>query len=294
MFEVYAFLAMFTAQIVVFTVLHPMKLIGRVRARLTRYPAERFPQLYPHGSEGVERQLTVHRLLNASIAVAGVGLLAWFFSYMRRPDWDDGPVETLVSLFFALQLIPVMLFMLATARTNKVLRRSFREETRKAVFERRSVFDFVSPFVVFVTLLCYPLFVAFVIYLEQNPFPGFAGAYVNIGVVTALYAVTALCVYASLYGKKVNPLQTHADRMRTIDVAVKVCIYSCLAIVAFLSLNFSLVTFDLQHWEPLAHSAFLVIFALLYLNWLESGLTGLPSELDLERLRSNPVSSAAR
>ncbi len=27
-------------------------------------------------------------------------LLGWLFSYMRRPDWDDGPLEILVTVHF--------------------------------------------------------------------------------------------------------------------------------------------------------------------------------------------------
>jgi hypothetical protein len=288
MYEVYAFLAMFTAQIVLLTVLHPMKLIGRVRAQLTRYPPERFPQLYPRGAASIERQLTLHRLLNAAIALVGLALLGWFYSYMQRADWNDGPVETLIGVFFMLQLVPVLLFMWATARTNTLIRSSLREETRKAVLERRGLFDFISPFLVFTTLMCYPLFVAFVLYIGRNPFPGFAGVPVNIAIVTTLYAVISACVYAVLHSKKANPLQTHADRMRTIELAVKLCVYSCLASVAFLSLNFTLVLLDLQHWEPLDQSAFLVTCAVLYLKGL-AGLNGPPGELDLERLHSKTV-----
>ncbi|MBN1240987.1 MAG: hypothetical protein JXB36_20985 [Gammaproteobacteria bacterium] len=284
MFEVYAFLAMFTAQIAVLTVLHPAKLIGCVRAQLARHPAEKLAELYPGGSGRIERQLKLYRLLNGAIALVGAVLLGWFFSYMQRPDWTDGPVETLVGLFFMLQLIPVLLFMWIAERTNKRLRSLFREETRTAVLERRRLFDFVSPFVVVVTLLCYPLFVAFVAYLQRDPFPGFKG-YFNVGVVTVLYAVTAAGVYSILYGRKVNPLQTHADRMHKMEVTVKVCIYSCLAAVAFLSLNFALAAFDLQRWEPLAQSAFLVICAILYLN----GVHMLPSGANPDRLRSRPV-----
>jgi hypothetical protein len=32
-------------------------------------------------------------------------------------------------------------------------------------------------------------------------------------------------VYAVLHSKKANPLQTHVDRMRTIELAVKLCVY---------------------------------------------------------------------
>lgn len=43
-------------------------------------------------------------------------------------------------------------------------------------------------------------------------------------------------MYAMLYGKKLNPVETHAGRLRTIGLAVKCCVYSRIACVAFLSL----------------------------------------------------------
>ena len=134
------------------------------------------------------------------------------------------------------------------------------------------MFDFVSPFTVFLTLLCYPLFAALVIYIQQNPFPGFAGVPVNIVIITALYAVTAFSVYWSLYGRKSNPLHTNEDRLRQIEVTVKILIYSCLAAVVFLSLNFTLVLLDLQLYEPLAQSLYFVICGVLF----SKGLNPLP------------------
>lgn len=280
MFEVYGFLAMFTAQIVVLTVLYPLRLIGRVRTLLARYPADRFPQIYPADAAGVERQLRRYRLLNAVVAVIGVALLGWFFNYMQRPDWDDGPIESLLGVFFMLQLMPVLTFIWAAERWNRRLRSLLKGEPRKAVLEPRGLFDFVSPLVVFVTLSCYPLFVGYVLYIGQDPFPGFAGVYVNVGIVTAMYAAFAIAIYMLLYGKKAHPLQTHADRMRTIEVAVKVCVYSCLVLVVFLSLNFTLVLLDLQRWEPLGQSVAGVTLALLYLK----GMYVPASELNLDRL----------
>ncbi len=66
----------------------------------------------------------------------------------------------------------------------------------------------------------------------------------------------AFCVYTTLYGRKSNPLQTNEDRMRTIGLVVKICVYSCIAFVAFPSLNFTLVLLDMQRWEPFALSGF--------------------------------------
>jgi hypothetical protein len=269
-FEMYAFFAAFTAQILALSVLYPARLIRTARARITSYPAERFPELYPRGSSGFDRTLMRYRALNTGIAVLGLLLLGGLFGYMQRPDWDDGPVETLVSMYFAAQALPLVLAAGVAVRFNKVLRRSLPEEKRKALLQRRGLFDFVSPPVVFLAVLSYFLFVAFVIYIERNPFPGFAGASVNIGLVTLLYALMAFCVYAALYGRKSSPLQSHADRMHMIGLVVKVCVYSCIVNVVFLSLNFTLVLLDLQRWEPFALSVSLLSSVLLCFMALET------------------------
>lgn len=263
MFEKYAFFAAFTAQILILSVLVPAKLIRSVRPLVTSYPPERFPQLYPHGSAGFDRTLTLYRAANAGIAVLGFSLLGWLFSYMQRPDWDDGPVEGLVSVYFVVQAVPLCLAAWTAVRFNKALRRSLPEEKRKASLQRRGLFDFVSPSIVFLAVLSYFLFVAFVLYIQRHPFPGFAGYLINIAGITLLYALMGFCVYVTLYGRKVNPLETHAERMRTIGVVVKVCVYACIVCVAFISLNFTLVLLDLQRWEPFAQSVSLVTLALL-------------------------------
>lgn len=188
-----------------------------------------------------------------------------------------------------LQLAPMLLFMWASARMQVRVRSALRDQPRKAMLKRRGLFDFISPFTVFVTLACYPLFIGFLVLIERNPFPGFAGVYVNIAVITALYIATACPVYMALYGKRSSPVQSHSDRMRAIELMVKVSVYTCLAAVAFLSLNFTLALLDLQSWEPFAQSAFLVTCALLYLHGMNAGMIGPPSELDVERLRSRPA-----
>jgi hypothetical protein len=197
------------------------------------------------------------------IAVLGLLLLGWLFSYMRRPDWDDGPVEARVAVYFAAQMtLPLCLVAWSGARYNKVLKHSLAEGKRKAILQRRGLFDFVSPSIVFLAVSGYFMFAGLVIYIQRHPFPGFAG-YITIGAVTLVYALNAFGVYTMLYGRKKSALETHADRVRAIGLGVKACIYSCIACVVFLSLNFTLVLLDLQRWEPFALSVFLVTCALL-------------------------------
>ena len=223
MLEAYAFLAVFTLQVLAISVLHPAWFIRYVRVRALSFPAERFAQLYPgvDRSATLERFLSLYRVLNMGIAVLGLLLLGWLFRYMRRPGWDDGPVEARVAVYFAAQMmLPLCLVAWGGVRYSKVLEHSLAEGKRKAVLQRRGLFDFVSPSLVFLAVSSYFLFAGFVISIQQNPFPGFAG-YINIGGITLVYALNAFGVHTMLYGRKKGALETHTDRMRAIGLGVK-------------------------------------------------------------------------
>jgi MFS family permease len=285
--EAYAFLVMFTIQILATSVLYPTWFIRHCRRQATSIPAERLAQVYPgvDVSLAQARFLALYRALNTVIAVLGLLLLGWLFSYLRRPDWDDGPVEALVAAYFMVQVaLPLALIVWLGARFNRAHRRTAPQRKRKAVLERRGLFDFVSPVAVLLAVLSYFLFVAYVIYIRQHPFPGFAGL-ISIGAITLVYALQALVVYLVLYGKKSNPFETHAGRLRRIGLGVKCCVYSCIAAVVFLALNFTLVLLDLQRWEPFALSVFLVITALLSLM----GMIAPPRQPEADGLSSRPT-----
>lgn len=264
MIEAHAFFAVFAIQILAMSVLYPAWFIRYTRRQAASIPAERLAQLYPGVDFGrdQERFLTRYRAVNIGIAVLGLLLLGWLFKYMQRPDWDDGPVEALVAGYFLVQALPLGFIAWSVIRFNSVRKPSMLESKRKAVLQRRGLFDFVSPFVVVLAGLSYLLFVAFVIYILRHPFTGFAGL-ISIGAITLVYLLQGAVVYAILYGKKPNPFETHAGRLRTMGLVVKSSVYSCIACVVFVSLNFTLVLLELQRWEPFALSVFFVITTLL-------------------------------
>ena len=189
MIEVYLFLAMFPVQILVMSVLYPVRLTRLIRTGLKNIPAERLAELYPGVDVGQahERFLARYRAANTVVAVLGLLLLGWFISYMQRPNWDEGAVGGMVTAYFLLQNFPIILIAWFTTRFNKVHRRLLPEAKRKAILQRRGLFDFVSPFTVFLAILAYFQFVAFMFYVARHPFPGFGGPFVNIGIVTLVY-----------------------------------------------------------------------------------------------------------
>ena len=141
---------------------------------LKEIPAERLAELYPGVDVGQahERFLTRYRAVNTGIAVLGLLVLGWFISYMQRPNWDAGAVGGMVTAYCLLQYSPIILIAWFTTRFNKVHRRLLPETKRKAILQRRGLFDFVSPTTVMLASLAYFQFVAFMFYVARHPSRG--------------------------------------------------------------------------------------------------------------------------
>jgi hypothetical protein len=287
MIEVYLFLAVFPLQILAMSVLYPVRVTRLVRATLANVSAERLAELYPEVDVGHahERFLAQYRTGNTAVTVLGLALLGWFISYMQQPDWDAGAVGAMLTGYFLVQNSPIVLLAWFTTRFNKVHRRSSPTGKRKAILQRRGLFDFVSPLTVALAVLSLLLFAAFNFYIAQGPFPGYAGPFVNIGIVTLMYALGALAIYWLLYGRKIDPLQTHADRMRMISGVANCYVWMCVLLPLLLSLSFARKLLDLPTWGPLAGSLSFLILALLLL----SGFIARPRPPEADGLGSSPV-----
>ena len=84
-----------------------------------------------------------------------------------------------MGIYFLIQVIPMCLGAVAISNFNKSLWQQFPGRRHTAVLQRRRLFDFISPVPVILAGVLYVLFVLLVMYIQQNPFPGFAG-YINI------------------------------------------------------------------------------------------------------------------
>jgi len=267
MIEVYAFLAMFAVQILAMSVLFPARLIRSSRQATTGISRERLAQLFP----GVDHELVAKRFFiriragSAGVAVIGLVALGWLFSYMRRPDWSLGAVIALNTVYYLLQFLPLLLAAWFTYRLYKTHEHSPQEGKRTAMLERRGLFDFVSPPIVFLAVLAYALFVVLTLIFQRESFPG----YFLIGTLTLVYAMQAREVYRALYGKKRGPLDTHTLRANRTGFVVKFSIYICIVNAAFFAFAFAIDLLDQKKWVPFAMSVLFVTITLL----MSTGLT---------------------
>jgi hypothetical protein len=273
----------------VLSILYPTRLIRYVRGWATAFGSERFAQLYRDVDyhKFTERFAIRFRLVNIIIAIFGVLLLGWLSSHILHIDWVD-EVTKLTLIYFFLQMSPLILLLLyAVVRYGKVLIQPAREAKRTATLQRRGLFDFVSPTIVIVAALSYLLFVAFAIYLDLYVYGNTSISkycYRAIGSVTFVYALNALVIYKSLYGKN-NPLVTHEGRVHSMGIRVKGSLYSCIVTAWFVSLMGTLGQPQMRTWSPFALSIFLVTTVLLTVADLNA-----PRKADMNELRDNAIS----
>jgi len=289
MIEVYLFLAAFAAQILGMSVLFPIRVTRSIRKGLQNIPAERLAELYPGVDVGQahERFLARYRAANAVVVVLGLLLLGWLISYMQRPNWDEGAVGLMLTAYFMLQCFPIILIAWFKKRFNKVHRRLLLEPKRKAVLQRRGLFDFVSPVTVSLVVLAYFQFVAFMFYVARHPFPGFGGPFLNIGIVSLMYILLGAAVMYLLYGRKIDPLQTHADRMRMIRGVVNYYAWMCILTSISISFNIAHKLLELETWGPFAGTVFFLIITLFNLRSVCSPAP--PRQPEADGLGSIPV-----
>ena len=287
MIEAYAFLAAFAVQILVASLLYPARLIKYVRGWARDFGSERFAHLYPgvDYSRWVARFVAGYRAANIVIAVLGLLLLGWLFTRIQQPDWA-GEVSFAATMYFLLQVSPLALIALyAVVRYHKVLMQPSQETKRKATLQRRGLFDFVPPSVVYFAVLSYFLFVVYGIWLDLYVYDNTSlskHCLKAIVSVTLVYALNAFVIYKYLYGRK-NPLVNHEGRVHTIDVTVKSGVYGSIAIAWFISIFGTLGQPGLQEWRPFALIMFFVATMLLTLM----GLTAPPRKTEADGLGSS-------
>jgi hypothetical protein len=287
MIEVYLFLAAFTAQILGMSVLVPSRFARLIRTGWKNIPAERLAELYPGVDVGQahERFLDRYRAVNTVVAGLGLLLLGWFMSYMQRPNWDLGAVSGMGTAYVMLQNFPFILLAWFTHRFNKVHRRLLREPKRKAVLQRRGLFDFISPSTVLLAILAYLQYAAVIFYAARHPFPGFGGAFANIGTVSLMYILLGAIVVKLHYRKKKDPLQTNADRIRMVRGVANFYAWVCILMSVLLSFSMLQKLLKLETWGPFAGTVYFLIITLLLLH----GFSAPPRQPEGDGLGSSPV-----
>jgi hypothetical protein len=267
MIEAYAFLVMFTAQIVVGSVVFPERLIRYFRRWAREFSSERFTRMYTEADydKWVARFAVTMRAANAAIAVYGLVLLGWFYTLVPQPDWA-AKVKIPLVVFIVTQFVPLLfLTVYSVLKHFKTIVQPSQDVRRTAILQRRGLFDFVSPFAVWLAVLTYVVYVALGIYMDLEIYQNTnlsKSFYISFAALTASYALNGFMIYKYLYGRK-NPLVSHEGRVHSIGMNVKGAVYASFATAWFFLLMGLIGQPHLKAWQPFALSLFVVAVGFL-------------------------------
>jgi len=251
----------FASQIFVISYLLPFKLQQRALKVLNDYPSEQYPKLYPIGVQAINNKITQLMLMSRGVLVLGVALVVHglYNQNTEMLGWDS---QSVIMIYYMLQVIPLVLLALFGERYFKKMRRINASKIRKAQLSPRHITNYASPFLIGLTAVIYLLFVGLVAYISEHPFDGFAG-YVNVLGVTLINLFFGAFIYKNVYGKKVDPHQSDEDRFKKTSRIVKLMLFCSMAATVHISINFLLSTLDLRHLNDVVASVYYQIIMLV-------------------------------
>ncbi len=277
------FYLVFISQIVVISVIIPWWVKTRVDSMTTNYPPASYPKLYPVSIEAINYAVKTFKLLNALMVI--IGLLIIAFTVVTGADellnWDT---QSMLTVTFVLQLMPFLYLGLSGIKYQQQMRQVSQSTQRKAKLTPRTVMDFVPKHLLTITLITLIAYVLTVIYIEQNPFPGFVG-YWNILFVFILNAFYFFMIHRIISGKKMDPHQSHDDRMNHTHLVVKLLTMGAILANLFLTTNLVLSVLDLRHIGDIIQSLYFQLVALM----MSQTSTYEPDNYEVYRAESKPA-----
>lgn len=258
MFSDILFYLIFLSQIFLLSWYFPRKIRSRVEYVFENYPPSKYPNLYPRPLEKYQRGLWTYWNTNIFIMIISLGL---FFVLVNRPDNGEWSTAIVVATFF-LQFVPMLMLEVSVFKYYKLMRENRTRTLRTAPLQPRRLFDFISPGLLSLVILLYLAFIALVVYVQQFGYPWFGG-YANVAILTLANLFFAALAYWHMFGKKLDPYQSHEDRMNQSRLVVKQMALVSIAVTIYVSFNIILSSFELRHLQPMFLSVYFQLLAFI-------------------------------
>ncbi len=252
------FYMIFLSQIFLLSWYYPKKLRTRVEYVFNNYPPDKYPNLYPRPLEKYQRGLWTYWNTNIFMMIIALGFFLLLVSRVANGEADTAIVVTT----FFLQFVPMLMLEVAVLRYYKAMQENRTRTIRSAQLQPRRLFDFISPGLLGLAILIYFAFVALIIYVNQFGFSWFGG-YSNILMITLSNLFFAAIAYWHMFGKKMDPYQSHEDRMNQTKLVVKQMAFVSIAVTLYVSFNIVLSAFGLRHLQPMFLSIYFQLLAII-------------------------------
>ncbi|WDE03169.1 hypothetical protein SG34_017325 [Thalassomonas viridans] len=265
MLESILFYVIFISQIVLISYYFPKKIQTRTRYVLDNYPEHTYPKLYPKPIAAYKKGLRNFMIINHLMAALGIILIVLYAilsgdyvssgNHAAKQKYAEG-----LPIFFGIcQYVPYLLMEISGLKQFKLMRQANLSGRRKAELTPRHLFHFISPALVATAFVLYLAFVLFELYL-----PAFALTEDNV----VRIATTTICnlllggiIFWNIYGKRLDPHQSHQDRIRQIGFTVRSLVYISMALSLYLVALKAMEVLAIEYLEIILNSLYFQLLA---------------------------------
>ncbi len=229
------FYIVFAGQIFLISYYFPNRILGRMWTVLEQYPPSEYPRLYPRSVESHRAACRRFELANRLVFVLGVAiLLTMIFVVDHATFADDGFIsEAWPAAYGGIQFIPFIMLELSEYSQFKSMRNASVSTTRKAELRPRRFTDFASPALLFSAVALFFGAIVFDFYLDDFTFSMASDATQRAIVLTFTNLFMAVVSAWGIYGRKLNPHQSIADRSKQMAAGVTSMLYTSIALSIF-------------------------------------------------------------
>ena len=255
------FYLVFLLQIITISVLIPWWVNSRLRQMIQAHPPTEYPKLHPVTQQRRQSVISTFLLINGLVMAIGLAMLAHLF-WSTQTDllgWDN---QGGLTLYFLMQYTPFLYLGSQGIKHHQMMRQLNTNPQRSARLQPRKLSDHVSSIwfaLITITLLGH---IATVVFMTQNPFPGFAG-YWNILFTVGLNAFFMVLIQTQIKGRKTDPYQSHHDRIQQQRLICQLLILGWLLANLFLTINMWLAKWDIRDWNLIVQSLYFTTIALI-------------------------------
>ena len=262
------FYLVFTGQILLISGYFARKVHSRMTYVLEHYPADQYPKLYPRPVEYYRIGHALFRFATRAIMLLGFVILGLVMFVVDHASFaNDGYIsEFWPAAYGMIQMIPMAVLEFSEVNQLKKMRELNLASTRTAQLQPRSVFQFVSPWLLATAVGLVIATIVIDFYLAD-----FAISSETVPQTLLILAANGLFAYLgvrALYGPKQNPHQSHADRNHQIRVNLRSFINISMAGSAFLLIQSLREVFPMAFLDAVVMSLYfqaIVVFSIGYL-----------------------------
>lgn len=250
----------FLLQITTISALIPWWVNNRLRSMMLAHPPTEYPKLYPVSQQKMHATLTKFITFNA-VVMMGLTMLAHLY-WSTQTDllgWDN---QGGLTLYFLMQYTPFLYLGSQGVKHHQMMRQLNTSPQRSALLQPRKLSDHISSNWIALILISLLGYIATVVYMAQNPFPGFAG-YWNILFVLGLNVFFLVLIQFQIKKRKTDPHQSQHDRVQQQRLICQLLILGWVLANLFLTINMWLAKLEMRDWNLVVQSLYFTTIALI-------------------------------